>query len=686
MIIASFILVGIASHALSSDVPFDQDIAFRATYSDQGKIADWAALPFSALAPKDSTIHLSASDCFVAVQGNNLYTSHRADKVNKLALKQPFSSWNGVYSLTDSDNTLIQSLHERFDLFVVSSGNIIGIKLSSHDCGKVLNEQKVLPNDVAWGKIHSVASSATHLWVASTGLGLTQVRISDGTMTQIELSDMSIRSMQYVPQWNKLYVGTETALYTLNFAGPLDSSTEYLLHHEWITGVIDSVPLQFSFDTVNNALWLAESGAVHKLDTQGRWWRHGYHQGAPFGNISSVSVVNGYVYVGSQLGLARMKSTSNPAQVDTLSKTDERCNLLIDVPGSPETTTCSDIADPWVWSYYAGHRYLPDNEVYSIVASTPAEDSTVVLVTTSTGTTFLETASWTLTEKSAAFEQFQYPRHDRRKLTANCGLNSYGDLGTYYYQVGDNDGLWTAMHAIGEAYNYATTGSQLARKEAWRAFEGLEMLQNVTGAFPTFPARSYCYVEDNDAGCGSADGDDRWHNSTTYEGVVWKGDTSSDEMNGHYAALAVLYDLVAITPGEKQRVYTIIDGLTQGLLDNDLYLIDPSTGQPTTWGFWNPKEVNGDPEHYSERGLNSLEICAYLSTAYSVTRRAVYKDTFLKLITEHGYLLNTMNVKIDNPDDDNHSDNELITLAFHALFYSWQRISAEAEPDFKVHT
>jgi hypothetical protein len=257
-------------------------------------------------------------------------------------------------------------------------------------------------------------------------------------------------------------------------------------------------------------------------------------------------------------------------------------------------------------------------------------------------------------------------------------------LSTYYKSVGDNDGLWTGMHAIGEAYNFAVTGSQLARKEAWRAFEGLEMLQNVTGVFPTYPARTYCYTANNDAGCGNEDGEDRWHASTTYEGVMWKGDTSSDEMNGHYAALPVLYDLVALTPEEKQRVYVIIDGLTEGLIKNDLYLIDPSTGVPTTWGFWNPKEVNGDPAHYSERALNSLEILSYLATAYSVTRRALFKDTFNKLITQHGYLLNAMNVKIDNPEDDNHSDNELITLAYHALFYSWRRISADAEPEFKV--
>ena len=42
-----------------------------------------------------------------------------------------------------------------------------------------------------------------------------------------------------------------------------------------------------------------------------------------------------------------------------------------------------------------------------------------------------------------------------------------------------------------------------------------------------------------------------------------------------------------------------------------------------------------------------------------------------------------MNVKIDNPADDNSSDNELISLSFHTLFYAFVRIDGNEEPDFK---
>lgn len=677
MFIASLLVVIGGVYALDS--AFDQDVSFRSTYKGVPTIAKWTTLPFPSV-DSNAVVHLGpACDVFAALYSSELYLSSRVD-TDKLALKSPFSAWKDITGVPKGQQ-LIKSTSAKYGLFAVTDKNIIGLTFAS--CQSVTGLVHLMQTDMEWGQVAAVASSATHLWVASSGQGLTQIDIETGVTRQISLQDMSIKSLFYVAEWNRLYVGTDTALYTLHFETAEQS--DYLLRHEWITGVIDSVPLQFSFDQANNALWLAEADAVHKQDTLGRWWRYGYHQGAPFANITSVSAVDGYVYVGSQLGLARLRGNSNPSQVDTLSNPNEGCNLLIDAAGTAETANCADSADPWTWSYYAGHRYLPDDSVATVVAAPAADgESTVVLVATQTGMTLLETAPWTLAEKGDAMLQFQLPRHDRRKLTSSCGLSVYGDLTSYFKTVSDNDGLWTAMHGIGEAYAYATTGSQDARALAWTAFEGLEMLQNVTGVFPTFPARSYCFVADGDEGCGDQDGSAKWHNSTVVEGVMWKGDTSSDEMNGHYAALPIFYDLVAETPEEKQRVYTIIDGMTEGLIKNDLYLVDPSSGLHTTWGFWNPKEVNGDPAHYSERGLNSLEILSYLATAYSVTRRPLYKDTFNKLVVQHGYVLNTMNVKIDNPEDDNHSDNELITLAFHAMFYSWQRISAEAEPEFKV--
>eukprot|EP01034_Spumella_vulgaris_P021613 gene21613-27652_t len=552
--------------------------------------------------------------------------------------------------------------------------------LTTSHCDKVETSHRILKSDVQWGDILAVTSSETHLFVASTQLGVSQINLQSGQVTSIPLVDTAVSSIHFVAEWNKLFVGTKTTLYTLTFSDA--ALTSYTSEHEWITGVIDDIPLQFAYDSPSDTLWMAETGAVHKLDTTGRWWRFGYHQGAPFGNISSVAVSHGYVYVGSSLGgLARLKTDTNPGQIDTLNN--NQPTVMISGDGGKNAAVVD--SDPWMWSFFGGQRWLPDNKIVTLVAAKgrKSPQSSVVLIASQTGLTYLESALFTLSEKATVFSTFQSPRHDRHGLTADCRLTDYANLQSYVKKVGDNDGLWTSMHVMGEAYSYAATGDTASRDLAWRGFEALERLVVVTGDYPKFPARSYCYLAEGDSDCGTDSGADRWHNSTTIKGVMWKDDTSSDEMNGHFAALPVVFDLVAQTQDEKDRVYALIDGIMQGIVDNDLYLVDPSTNLPTKWGFWNPSAINDDAEHYSERGLNSLEILGYLASAYSVTRKVVYRDTFFTLVNDHGYVKNLMNVKIDNPGDDNHSDNELISLAYHVMFYSWRRLSETEDKQFK---
>ena len=67
-------------------------------------------------------------------------------------------------------------------------------------------------------------------------------------------------------------------------------------------------------------------------------------------------------------------------------------------------------------------------------------------------------------------------------LISQIGLDKFGDLTSGYSQsYSDNEGLWTAMFAAGEAFRYATTGSDKAKKNVIKLYEGVELLQNVTG-------------------------------------------------------------------------------------------------------------------------------------------------------------------------------------------------------------
>jgi hypothetical protein len=237
---------------VGKDFSFDQDIAFRATYVDHPQVADWPTTPFSNLLLKDSAAHLNvkSGDCFAIMQEGVLYTTQRQPLTSKLAMANPLAAWASVLTLNDGTDAIIASSpDDKFDLYAVTSTNIVGLTFDSGaGCGKIADEQTILPSAVSWGDVLALTASSGYLWVASSGQGLSQVNLADGTVTSIVLPDMTIRSITFVSKWNKLFVGTNTALYTLKF----HSSTpgDYLLHHEWITGVIDTVPLQFSYDAM----------------------------------------------------------------------------------------------------------------------------------------------------------------------------------------------------------------------------------------------------------------------------------------------------------------------------------------------------------------------------------------------------------------------------------------------------
>jgi len=82
-----------------------------------------------------------------------------------------------------------------------------------------------------------------------------------------------------------------------------------------------------------------------------------------------------------------------------------------------------------------------------------------------------------------------------------------------------------------------------------------------------------------------------------------------------------------------------------------------------------------NPDHLSERGSNSIGILSYCASAYSVTHDVKYKDMFWSLATDYGYLYAANNCKLDNPIEDNHSDNELYFQGYHILLYALQRLS-----------
>jgi len=304
--------------------------------------------------------------------------------------------------------------------------------------------------------------------------------------------------------------------------------------------------------------------------------------------------------------------------------------------------------------YFAGRRWLPDDHVTGV-----GFEGSVTWLETPRGFARIEYTPMTLAEKSAVFVERVQARHNRWGLTSGSRLTVPGELSSNQMVSDDNDGLWTAMYVAAEAFRYAVTGDAGARRNARVGMEAIMRLEAITG-IPGFPARSFIKVGED---LQPADGE--WHD--TPDGAWrWKGDTSSDEIVGHYFVYPLYLDVVA-GEDEKPALRAAIERITNHILDNDYQLVDVD-GLRTRWGWWGPDAIWEDPD---ETGLRALHMLAHLRVALHMTAnpqfRARYQAAYDDLIRNHKYHLLTRNQKIMVPGSINHSDDELAFLSYYPL-------------------
>ena len=318
------------------------------------------------------------------------------------------------------------------------------------------------------------------------------------------------------------------------------------------------------------------------------------------------------------------------------------------------------------WEYYGGPRYLLSDEVIAVAA----EDDGGAWIATTGGLTHVTRADMTLLEKAERFEQQIAARHKREGYVSSCRLPGPGDTSSHTHDASDNDGLWTAIYSAAECFRYAVTGEKKARKLAWESTKALLDLERRT-PISGFPARALVRVGEDVLKSGG-----EWHVTEVYHAPgeaepgpspdgawEWKGDTSSDELDGHYFALSIYYDLVA-NEREKQEIREVVERMTDHLINNDFLLLDLD-GKATRWGVYSPYFLNGSRE--AERGLNSLSILSHLRSAYHMCGHERYLEAARGLIDDHHYALNTINQKIMPPGENNHSDDELAFVCYYPL-------------------
>jgi streptogramin lyase len=305
-------------------------------------------------------------------------------------------------------------------------------------------------------------------------------------------------------------------------------------------------------------------------------------------------------------------------------------------------------------------RWLTDDQVNDIAFDTAGN----AWIATANGVSTIKRRSMTLEGKGKEFYGQLMKRHIRDPWTVGIlRLEVPGDTATWRNSDDDNDGEFTGNYLAMESFRYAVTGDPDARLKARKAFEFLRFLQEVTGTEGFFarsivpvtwkkvndPNRTYDkrqLAEElvNDPRYKPVE--ERWRRSKDGK-WLWKGDTSSDEMDGHMMSYFFYYELAA---GEEEKIMirNHVRKIMDCLIKNGYNLIDID-GTHTRWAVWSPEKLNHDPDWSSEKALNSMELLAYLKLAAHITGDDKYQREYTRLIEEEGYLDNAMQLNSKNP-------------------------------------
>ena len=296
--------------------------------------------------------------------------------------------------------------------------------------------------------------------------------------------------------------------------------------------------------------------------------------------------------------------------------------------------------------FYGTGRYLPSERVYFARAHKDA-----VWVGTEKGAAALRFTPMTLEEKESYYGS-QIPFFLREGYFTSRADAENGDITAGRVTITDNDGLWTALFLAGQCMKYAVTKSEEALRYARDSFRALLKLFAVTG-IPGFPARAYRRPGEDRYGNGNPE----WHPTEDETGPLeWKGETSSDELTGHYYGLCWYYDLCA-DEEEKREIAACVRAMTDHLLTHGYTLCD-TDGAPTTWAHFGPDALNGDDGWIWEKGINALEILTFLRIAYHVTGDGAYLEEQRRLAWEEHYATNMLFYKRDDAHS-NHIDDRL---------------------------
>ncbi len=291
--------------------------------------------------------------------------------------------------------------------------------------------------------------------------------------------------------------------------------------------------------------------------------------------------------------------------------------------------------------YFAGRRWLPDEQVNAIAAGQRA-----VYIATAKGLGIIEYEPYTMQKKADYYER-HLDEWGQRRLGFTHKLEWDNKREQFVREISDNDGGYTGNYLAAQAYRYAVTKDPKARAQAVNAFKTYRWLEAMT-PMPGFVARSVWAKGEigHQADHGSGGAPAEWHDTT--DGLFeWKGDTSSDEICSHFYSVKLFLDHVAQGEEIAQAKQHLAD-IANHIAENDWKLIDLD-GKPTRWGRWDPEYFTTEEGLY-DRGLQCLQVLSYMKTA-EVLAGDPRAGVAYRLLVEMDYPKHTLRQRNTFPPD-----------------------------------
>jgi hypothetical protein len=348
-----------------------------------------------------------------------------------------------------------------------------------------------------------------------------------------------------------------------------------------------------------------------------------------------------------------------------------------------EDTTCAAVGfekqDYWIgttrgairavhgeYQYFGAERWIPHDKVNAIACG-----DRVAYVATDGGLGIIRYEPYTLQKKAAWYERW-IEEWGMRRVGFISSLVWDSKRNEWVRFISDNDGGWAGHLLNGLCFKYAVTKDPVVREQAVDVFRSLKWCEEISG-IRGFPARSIATAGEPAelAATGSAGLPSEW-NPTPDGKWLWKGDTSSDEVDSHFQSTMIFYELAA-QGKEKEAAREHLRRISGHIMDQGWVLRDLD-GKPTRWARWDP-EYFSTSEGFVAQGLQSLEALAHVTTALALTGDDKFRKGKQQLL-DWGYQNAVLRQKLIFPEA-THFDDRLAFLAFYPL------LTYETNPDLR---